>query len=115
MNVILKAFRWSLVAEVLLIVPIAFAWWAMPLLDHFHLDVLGAIFGALDYLALYCHAPAIYLLRNWPSATQGPSSIGTWFILVMTQWCLWFVAFVLIFTLQYLLRKPKDGPERSGA
>ena len=114
MNIIRKAFRWGLVAEIALIVPIAFAWWASPLFDHFHLRWLEVPFGALDYLALYCHVPAIYLLRHW-SATQGPLGIGTWAILMLTQGCLWSIAFTLVFTLQYLLRKPKPDPERSGA
>ena len=91
MKVILKALLWSIGLEMVLVVPILAA-------NYVRLGVFDFIPGVLAYLALFCHFPALYLLHYWPTAQE------TLIIPVLVQWCIWFIAFVAIFTLSGLFR-----------
>jgi hypothetical protein len=92
MKVFLKALLWSMGLELVLVVPILVA-------NYIRLGVFDAIPGALAYLALFCHAPAFYLLRHWPVAQE------TLIFPVLVQWCIWFIAFVTIFVLIHIFRR----------
>jgi hypothetical protein len=92
MKILLKALLWSIGFEVVLLVPILIA-------NHARLGVFDAVFGVLAYLALFCHAPALFLLAHWPRAQE------TLIIPVLVQWCIWFIALVTIFTLSRIVQK----------
>jgi hypothetical protein len=91
MKVILKALLWSIGLETVLVVPILVA-------NYVRLGVFDSIPGILAYLALFCHFPALYLLHHWPTAQE------TLIIPVSVQWCIWLIAFMVIFTLSRLFR-----------
>ena len=86
MKTIVRALTWSLGLELLLVAPVLLA-------NHVCLGPLEVVFGILAYLALFCHAPAMYLLGHWPSARE------TLIAPVMVQWFIWLMAFATIFTL----------------
>jgi hypothetical protein len=102
MKVFLKSLLWSTGLELVLVVPILVA-------NYIHLGALDAVPGVLAYLALFCHAPAFYLLRHWPAAQ------GTLTIPVLVQWLIWFIAFLMIFALRRLFRNRRLDHEKHAA
>lgn len=102
MKILLKAFLWGTGFELVLLVPILVA-------NYVRLGFFDAVFGVLAYLALFCHAPALYLLRYWPAAQE------TLVFPVLVQWCLWLFAFTVMFTLIHIFRKRSSEHEKHGA
>jgi hypothetical protein len=85
MKTAVRALGWSVGLELLLVAPV--------LLANMRLGPFDFVFGILAYLALFCHAPAVYLLGRWPSAPD------TLIVAVLVQWLVWFMALLTIFTL----------------
>jgi len=102
MKILLRACLWSAGFELLLLLPVLIA-------NHASLGVFDVVFGILCYLALFCHAPAIWLLRHWPAAQE------TLIFPALVQWFLWFVMFVVIFTAIHIFRKQSSGHESHAA
>ena len=92
MKILLKALLWSTGLEMLLLAPVLIA-------NHVHLGVFDFVFGVLSYLALFCHAPAVWLLSYWPTAQE------SLILPALVQWCLWFITFVVVFTLSHIFKK----------
>ena len=92
MKILFKALLWSTGFEILLLAAVFVA-------HHVHLGVLEFVFGVLCYLALYCHAPAVWLLRHFPAAQENLVLVA------LVQWFLWFLAFGVVFALSRIFHK----------
>ena len=92
MKIFPKALLWSAAFEVLLLGPVSIA-------NQVDLGAFDFVFGVLSYLALFCHAPGVWLLGFWPVA-QDSLVFGA-----LVQWCLWFTTFAVIFGLSHIFRK----------
>jgi hypothetical protein len=84
MKTMLRAVVWSAGLEVLLLALVLLA-------NHARLGPFDFVFGILAYLALACHAPAVWLLCHWSSAQE------TLLIPALVQWLIWFIAFLAFF------------------
>jgi hypothetical protein len=85
MKAITRAMVWSIGLELLLLAPVLLA-------NYVHFFPFDIVFGVLAYLALFCHAPAVYLVGRWPSAQE------TLVVPALLQWLIWFLAFAATFT-----------------
>ena len=102
MKTIVRALVWSLSLELLLL--------ALVLLGNYaHLGPFDSIFGVLACLALFCHAPAVYLLGHWPSAQD------TLVAPALVQWLIWFVAFATILRLAGCFHQRGTAHEAQGS
>ena len=86
MRTITRALAWSAGLEAILLAPVLLG-------NYVHLSPFDAILGILAYLALFCHAPAVYTLSHWPSAQE------TMVLPAFIQWLIWFIMFTAAFKL----------------
>ena len=102
MKILLKALLWSTGIEILLLAPVLIA-------NHARLGAFDFVFGVLSHLALFCHAPAVWLLSHWPAAQE------TLILPVLLQWCLWFITLGVVFALGHIFKKRSLEHERHAA
>jgi len=102
MKGIVRALIWSTSLELLLLAPVALG-------NYVHFFPFDFIFGVLAYLALFCHAPAVYLLGQWPSAQD------TLVVPVLVQWFIWFIVLAAVFTLAAWFRQHRTAYEVRGS
>jgi len=101
MKMFARALSWTVLLELFLLVPILLA-------NHAHLGPFDFLFGILAYLALWCHAPGVLLLGNWPSAQE------TLVLPVLVQCLIWLIVFAFAFSLRRFLSPAEEGPSSLG-
>jgi len=102
MKGIVRGLIWSTGLELLLLAPVALG-------NYVHFFPFDFIFGILSYLALFCHAPAVYLLSHWPSAQE------TLVVPALVQWFIWLVMFAAVFTLAEWFHRHRTAHEIHGS
>src|SRR4051794_7449432 len=92
--IVVRALVWSVGVELLLLTPVLLG-------NYVQFFPFDFVIGVLAYLALFCHAPAVYLLGHWPSAQE------TLIVPALVQWLIWLVISAAVFTLAAWLRQHK--------
>lgn len=77
--------------EVCLIVPYFLA-------PEVKIPVLDVILHILAFVSFLLHYPTMYLLQEWTNPDGNP------ILLILAQWCIWFILFGAFFTLTYTCR-----------